>query len=164
MCMLISNVQTCIVFWPNACSNRCHWSQLKDASGFNADLGFRVTSKLFEFWFSLFYLSYNNRIGGVTQFVNNDPSQGTFLFRTNLGEKWTKGLKGFNLNVTNYLMDKICQLRLLLLWVLLIVVTGISKPSLRQELDKILPLPKTTFRATSGKCPIHSQFRTFMEQ
>jgi hypothetical protein len=29
--------------------------------------------------------------------------------------------------------------------VLLIVVTGISKPSLRQELDKILPLPKTTF-------------------
>jgi hypothetical protein len=55
----------------------------------------------------------------------------------------------------------------------LIVVTGISKPSLRQELDKILPLPKTTFRATSGKCPryIHNlglswsnnQFSTTMQ-
>jgi Fe(3+) dicitrate transport protein len=47
-----------------------------------------------NFDFSLFYLSYNNRIGGVTQFVNNDPSQG-FLFRTNLGETVNKGIEGF---------------------------------------------------------------------
>jgi Fe(3+) dicitrate transport protein len=53
-----------------------------------------------NFDLSLFYLSYNNRIGGVTQFVNNDPT-GTFLFRTNLGET-VKKLKGFNLNVTDY--------------------------------------------------------------
>lgn len=75
---------------------------LKDASGFNADLGYRGTHKGFlNFDFSLFYLSYNNRIGGVSQFVNNDPTQGTYLYRTNLGETRNKGIEGFlNLNVT----------------------------------------------------------------
>lgn len=77
-------------------------SNLKDASGFNADLGFRGTFKNYlNFDFSLFYLSYNNRIGGIRQFVNNDPTQGTFLFRTNLGETVNKGIEGFaNLNIT----------------------------------------------------------------
>ncbi len=75
---------------------------LKDASGFNADLGFRGTFKKYlNFDVSLFYLSYNNRIGGIRQFINNDPSQGTFLFRTNLGETVNKGIEGFaNLNIT----------------------------------------------------------------
>ena len=75
---------------------------LKDASGFNADIGFRGTFKNYlNFDFSLFYLSYNNRIGGIRQFVNNDPTQGTFLFRTNLGETVSKGIEGFaNLNIT----------------------------------------------------------------
>jgi Fe(3+) dicitrate transport protein len=75
---------------------------LKDASGFNADLGFRGTFKKYlNFDFSLFYLSYNNRIGGIRQFINNDPTQGTFLFRTNLGETVNKGIEGFaNLNIT----------------------------------------------------------------
>ena len=78
---------------------------LKDASGFNADLGYRGTFKNYlNFDFSLFYLSYNNRIGGVRQFVNNDPTQGTFLYRTNLGETINKGIEGFvNLNVTKFL-------------------------------------------------------------
>lgn len=78
---------------------------LKDASGFNADLGYRGTFKNYlNFDFSLFYLSYNNRIGGVRQFVNNDPTQGTFLYRTNLGETINKGIEGFvNLNVTKLL-------------------------------------------------------------
>lgn len=77
---------------------------LKDASGFNADLGFRGTYKNYlNFDFSLFYLSYNNRIGGVRQFINNDPTQGTFLFRTNLGETVNKGIEGFfNLNITRF--------------------------------------------------------------
>ncbi len=78
-------------------------TNLKDASGFNADLGFRGTYKKFlNFDVSLFYLSYNNRIGGVRQFINNDnPSQGTFIFRTNLGETVNKGIEGFaNINVT----------------------------------------------------------------
>ncbi|WP_396151461.1 TonB-dependent receptor family protein [Flavobacterium sp.] len=75
---------------------------LKDASGFNADLGFRGTFKNYlNFDFSLFYLSYNNRIGGIRQFVNNDPTQGTFIYRTNLGETVNKGIEGFfNLNFT----------------------------------------------------------------
>jgi Fe(3+) dicitrate transport protein len=77
---------------------------LKDASGFNADLGFRGTYKNYlNFDFSLFYLSYNNRIGGVRQFMNNDPMQGTFLFRTNLGETVNKGIEGFfNINITRF--------------------------------------------------------------
>jgi len=75
---------------------------LADASGFNADLGFRGTFKNYlNFDFSLFYLSYTNRIGGVRQFINNDPTQGTFLYRTNLGEIVNKGIEGFfNLNIT----------------------------------------------------------------
>ena len=70
---------------------------LKDASGFNADIGYRGTFKNYlNFDFSLFYLSYNNRIG-----VINDPTQGTSLYRTNLGETVNKGIEGFvNLNVT----------------------------------------------------------------
>jgi Fe(3+) dicitrate transport protein len=78
---------------------------LKDASGYNADFGYRGTIKNYiNFDFSLFYLSYNNRIGGVRQFVNNDPTQGTFLYRTNLGETVNKGLEGFlNFNATRFL-------------------------------------------------------------
>lgn len=82
---------------------------LEDASGFNADLGFRGTYKKFlNFDFSLFYLRYNDRIGGVRQFINNDPNQGTFIYRTNLGETVNKGIEGFaNLNVTKLLdVDK----------------------------------------------------------
>jgi Fe(3+) dicitrate transport protein len=78
---------------------------LKDANGYNADIGYRGTFKNYiNFDFSLFYLSYNNRIGGVRQFFNNDPSQNTYLFRTNLGETVNKGIEGFvNLNVTEFL-------------------------------------------------------------
>ena len=75
---------------------------LRDASGFNTDLGFRGEFKNYlNFDFSLFYLSYTNRIGGIRQFINNDPTQGTFLYRTNLGESVNKGIEGFfNLNIT----------------------------------------------------------------
>lgn len=78
---------------------------LKDASGYNADLGYRGTFKNYlNFDFSLFYLSYNNRIGGIRQHVNNDPTQGTYLYRTNLGETINKGIEGFvNLNITRLL-------------------------------------------------------------
>lgn len=77
-------------------------TNLKDASGFNADLGFRGTyKKILNFDVSLFYLRYNNRIGGFRQFINNDSTQGAFIFRTNLGETVNKGIEGFaNLNIT----------------------------------------------------------------
>lgn len=75
---------------------------LEDANGFNADLGYRGTYKNFiNFDVSLFYLRYNNRVGGVRQFINNDPTQGTYLYRTNLGETINKGIEGFiNVNIT----------------------------------------------------------------
>jgi Fe(3+) dicitrate transport protein len=78
---------------------------LKDASGFNADIGFRGSvNNYLNFDFSLFYLNYNNRIGGVRQFTNNDSNQGTYLFRTNLGETVNKGIESFfNLNITSML-------------------------------------------------------------
>lgn len=77
-------------------------SNLQDANGFNADIGYRGTLKQYlNFDFSLFYLSYNNRIGGIRQYINNDPTQGTYNFRTNLGKTVNKGIEGFiNLNVT----------------------------------------------------------------
>lgn len=69
---------------------------LKDASGFNADFGYRGTYRNYlNFDFSVFYLRYNNRIGGVRQFVNNNPNLGTYLYRTNLGETINKGIEGF---------------------------------------------------------------------
>jgi len=75
---------------------------LKDASGYNADLGYRGVYKGFlNFDVSVFYLSYNNRVGGIRQYINNDPTQGTYLFRTNLGETRNKGIESFiDLNIT----------------------------------------------------------------
>jgi Fe(3+) dicitrate transport protein len=76
---------------------------LKDADGYNADLGYRGTyKKILNFDFSLFYLSYNNRVGNISRYVDNDPSKGTYLYRTNLGETINKGIESFiNLNVTS---------------------------------------------------------------
>lgn len=69
---------------------------LEDADGFSADLGYRGTYRnAVNFDISLFFLQYNNRIGGVRRFIGNDPTQGTFLFRTNLGETVHKGIEGF---------------------------------------------------------------------
>ncbi|MFZ4678544.1 MAG: TonB-dependent receptor family protein [Flavobacterium sp.] len=75
---------------------------LKDASGYNADLGYRGVYKGFvNFDFSVFYLSYKNRVGGIRQFINNNPTQGTYLLRTNLGETRNKGIEGFiGVNIT----------------------------------------------------------------
>ncbi|MCX6173066.1 MAG: TonB-dependent receptor [Flavobacterium sp.] len=78
---------------------------LKDANGYNADLGYRGVYKGFlNFDVSVFYLSYNNRVGGIKQFINNDPTQGTYLFITNLGETRNKGIESFaDLNITKML-------------------------------------------------------------
>ncbi|MBC7438550.1 MAG: TonB-dependent receptor, partial [Flavobacterium sp.] len=72
---------------------------LKDASGYNADLGYRGVYKGFlNFDVSLFYLSYNNRVGGLKQY---DPTKGVYLFRTNLGETRNKGIESFvDVNIT----------------------------------------------------------------
>ena len=74
---------------------------LKDSNGYNADLGYRgVYNKFLNFDVSVFYLSYQDRVGVVTQ-LNNDPTPGTYLFRTNLGETRNKGIESFvDLNIT----------------------------------------------------------------
>jgi Fe(3+) dicitrate transport protein len=75
---------------------------IKDASGYNADIGYRGVYKGYiNFDVSVFYLSYENRVGGIRQFINNDPTQGTYLLRTNLGETRNKGIEGFvDVNIT----------------------------------------------------------------
>ncbi len=74
---------------------------LKDSKGYNADLGYRGIYKGYlNFDVSVFYLSYQDRVGGIKQ-LNNDPTSGTYLFRTNLGESRNKGIESFvDLNIT----------------------------------------------------------------
>lgn len=61
---------------------------LKDASGFNADLGYRGTVKNFlNFDVGVFYLNYDNRIGTLTQ-------NGS-LFKTNIGTSVSKGVESY---------------------------------------------------------------------
>lgn len=61
---------------------------LKDAIGFNADLGFRGALKnYFNFDIGAFYVQYNNRIGVITQ--DNVP------FKTNIGSSVSKGIESY---------------------------------------------------------------------
>jgi Fe(3+) dicitrate transport protein len=61
---------------------------LKDASGFNADFGYRGSVKNYlNFDVGLFYLQYNNRIGTLTQ--NGAP------FKTNIGNSVSKGIESY---------------------------------------------------------------------
>lgn len=61
---------------------------LKDANGFNAELGYRGALKnILNFDLGLFYLYYNNRIGTVIQ--NGTP------FKTNIGTSVSKGVESY---------------------------------------------------------------------
>jgi Fe(3+) dicitrate transport protein len=61
---------------------------LKDASGFNADFGFRGTIRNFlNFDIGVFYLNYDNRIGTI--------SRDGVPFRTNIGTSVSKGLESY---------------------------------------------------------------------
>ena len=61
---------------------------LKDASGFNADFGYRGSVKNYlTFDVGLFYLQYDNRIGTLTQ--NGSP------FKTNIGNSVSKGIESY---------------------------------------------------------------------
>ncbi len=66
-------------------------NELKDAKGFNADLGYRGKIKGFlQFDVSVFYLQYNDRIGTVT--VTGTPS---YRLITNVGNSTSKGFEGY---------------------------------------------------------------------
>ena len=79
---------------------------LKDAYGFNSDLGYRGTIKNFlNFDIGLFYLGYNNRIGVE---VLTDLSTGkTYSYRTNIANSVHKGLESYiEFNLLKYLDAK----------------------------------------------------------
>ncbi len=65
---------------------------LKDAKGYNADLGYRGKIKNYLFFDAgIFYLQYNNRIGTIVQ----QRTDGSFYnFRTNVGNSSSKGFEG----------------------------------------------------------------------
>ncbi|MCY7420272.1 MAG: TonB-dependent receptor [Chitinophagaceae bacterium] len=79
---------------------------LKDAYGFNTDLGYRGTIRNFlNFDIGGFYLVYNNRIGVV---VVTDPSTGNqYSYRTNIANSVHKGIVSYvEFNLLKYLNAK----------------------------------------------------------
>lgn len=63
---------------------------LKDAKGYNIDLGYRGKVKNFlQFDISGFYLLYNNRVGTIT------PTGTTYRLITNVGASTSKGFEGY---------------------------------------------------------------------
>lgn len=66
---------------------------LKDASGFNFDLGYRGSKGNFlNYDIDYFYLDYNNRVGVITQ----TNALGTrYQYRTNLGHSVSQGLEAY---------------------------------------------------------------------
>ena len=75
---------------------------LKDAKGFNADLGYRGTVKNYlNFDIGLFYIAYDNRIGTV---LVNPGSSNQYTLRTNVANSVHKGLESYvEFNLLKYL-------------------------------------------------------------
>lgn len=75
---------------------------LKDANGFNADLGYRGTVKNYlNFDVGLFYLAYNKRIGTV---LINDGTANEYTLRTNVANSAHKGIESYvEFNLLKYL-------------------------------------------------------------
>ncbi len=67
---------------------------LKDASGYNTDLGYRGTIKNYlNFDMGAFYLAYNDRIGTV---LKNDPvTNEEYTLRTNVANSAHKGIESY---------------------------------------------------------------------
>lgn len=76
--------------------------KLKDANGYNADLGWRGSVKNYlNFDVSGFYLRYSNRIGVIQEF---DTSNNPYLFRTNIANSIHKGAETYiEFNITKAL-------------------------------------------------------------
>ena len=79
---------------------------LKDASGYNADLGYRGTIKKYlNFDVGVFYLAYNNRIGTV---LKNDPNTNEeYTLRTNVANSVHQGIESYvEFNLIKFLNEK----------------------------------------------------------
>lgn len=69
---------------------------LRDAKGYNADLGYRGKVKNFlQFDVSGFYLQYNNRIGTVTVTNPVGTTPASYRFVTNVGASTSKGVESY---------------------------------------------------------------------
>ncbi|HUC82336.1 MAG TPA: TonB-dependent receptor [Flavisolibacter sp.] len=69
---------------------------LKDAKGYNADLGYRGKVKNFlQFDVSGFYLQYNNRVGTVTITNPVGVTPASYRLITNVGASTSKGFEGY---------------------------------------------------------------------
>ncbi len=65
---------------------------MKDADGYNADLGYRGSVKDFlDFDISGFYLQYNNRIG----LIEKTDASGTYPYRTNVANSVHQGIESY---------------------------------------------------------------------
>ncbi|MCE2963467.1 MAG: TonB-dependent receptor family protein [Chitinophagales bacterium] len=78
---------------------------LKDNSGWNIDLGVRGNiDGILKYDVSGFYLIYNDKIGTVRRFINDNPALATYQYRTNLGQAIHRGIESFiELEVTQWL-------------------------------------------------------------
>jgi Fe(3+) dicitrate transport protein len=71
-------------------------NNLKASSGINIDFGYRGTYKDFlSFDFTGYYLLYKNRIGNVLRYAGDNPSNASYIFKTNLGDSRSIGMEGF---------------------------------------------------------------------
>ena len=61
---------------------------IKDAKGYNAELGFRGTWKFLRWDINAFLLQYNNRFGTI---AGTDNTGAFYTYRTNIGNSFTKG-------------------------------------------------------------------------
>ncbi len=80
-------------------------ARLKDADGFNSDLGYRGTIRNFlNFDLGIFYMAYNNRIGTVIQ---TDATTGnSYTLRTNIANSVHKGIESYiEFNLLKYLNE-----------------------------------------------------------
>jgi Fe(3+) dicitrate transport protein len=79
---------------------------LKDAYGFNTDLGYRGTIKNYlNFDIGGFYLAYNNRIGVVV--LTDPPTGNQYSYRTNIANSLHKGIESYiEFNLLKYLNQK----------------------------------------------------------
>ncbi len=65
---------------------------LKDASGYNLEAGYRGSFRSFRWDVSVFQLQYNNRLGSLSQ---KDVNGNFYLYRTNIGNSLTQGVELF---------------------------------------------------------------------
>ena len=65
---------------------------LRDANGYNMELGYRGISGALRWDLSLFQVLYNNRLGML---VESDSEGNTYYLRTNIGNSMTRGLEVF---------------------------------------------------------------------